>query len=554
VCTKAEKRGDKHSTIVEQLSEKIGISRILSQLLVNRGISSAVEAEEFLHPKLSAVTDSMKFADMEYAVERVAAAIKRKENILIIGDYDVDGITSTALLLKVLRFFTENLYFYIPDRIEDGYGLNKHSLDYAIQNDMKLAVTVDCGIRDRELVNYAMNKGLDIIVTDHHIPDTELPGAVAVVNSHREENRFPFKEMAGVVVAWHFARALIKRLTGKDTFLNDYLDLVSLGIIADRVPLVKDNRILASKGIEVLYNTKNLGLEALINVSGLSGRKINSHSIGFILAPRLNAAGRIESAKLAVKLLLSSERYRAKRLADKLDELNRKRQKLVEKTLREATNIIQSKNLYRKCGLVVYKEDWHVGILGIVASKLAEKYNMPAIVLTRNKDIIKGSARSIEEIDLFDSLLKVSDELTSFGGHRGAAGVKVSMDNLSRFEERWTQTLKEILPYREKTTSKAELYLPIDDITLELAKEIELLEPYGEANPEPIFASYLPWGLEYLPINGYHKSTYNSCSILVPKNLSNVVLMGKDRQIIYTLQVDRWKGEESPTIRVEGYI
>ncbi len=539
---------------VQQLIKDIGISFTLSQLLVNRGISSASEAEEFIHPKLTSTVDPMGFADMERAIERLTKAIKKKENILIIGDYDVDGITSTAILLKVLRFFTENLYFYIPDRIEDGYGLNKHSLDYAIHNNMHLAITVDCGIRDRELVNYAMENGLDIIITDHHIPDAKLPDAVAVVNSHREENRFSFKEMAGVVVAWYFARALVKKLTGKDTYLNDYLDLVSLGIIADRVPLLKDNRILASKGIEVLHHTKNIGLEALINVSGLNGRRINSHSIGFVLAPRLNAAGRIESAKLAVRLLLSSDRYRAKRLAAKLDELNRKRQKLVERTLKEAIEIIQRDALYRKRGLVVYKENWHLGILGIVASKLVEKYNIPAIVLTKNKNDIKGSARSIEDIDLFNTLLMVAEELTSFGGHRGAAGIKVSKDNLSNFTDKWIKVLGEMFPYREKNISKAELYLPIDDITLDLAKEIELLEPYGEANPEPNFASYLPWGLEYSTVNGYHRSTYNGCFILVPKSLLNTVLLGKERQIIYTLRVDRWRGTESPTIKVEGYI
>ncbi|MEA3485924.1 MAG: single-stranded-DNA-specific exonuclease RecJ, partial [Candidatus Aerophobetes bacterium] len=409
------------------LGRKWNLSPLMIQLLYNRGILRAKDERreakekiwEFLHPSLSNLHDPFLMKGMERATQRILKAFSQREKILIFGDFDVDGITSTSLLLLFLRDLGIPAYFYIPQREEEGYGLNKSIVEKIAKKGINLIITCDCGTSSVEEVEYAKNLGMDVIVTDHHRVRTPFPSHLTFINPEQPDCPYPFKKLAGVGVAFKLVQALTQKLGPEEIDLQKYLDLIAIGTIADLSPLKDENRILVKCGLERLNNTLNVGLKALISISGLAGKRIKESQVGFILAPKLNACGRLSLAKKGVKLFLSASSSEAGQLAKDLDKENARRRRIQGKMQKEAEKLLsEEKNLI----IILSREGWHPGIIGLVASYIKEKYFHPTIIFSRDGKTARGSARSIPEFSIFEALEKCKDLFLSFGGHKMAAG------------------------------------------------------------------------------------------------------------------------------------
>ena len=416
----------------DALHKELGISRILAQLLINRGISSAAEAEKFLNIKLSDLRDPYSFVDMRAAVAIVRQAAKNKDKVMVFGDYDVDGITSVALLKDTLLKLGIHALHYIPHRIKEGYGLTKNITHIAKEKGVKLLITADCGTSGIQQVKELRSAGVDVIVTDHHEPSgTMLPGASALINPKIKGCGYGFGELAGVGVAYKLCQAL----SGSD--LCDELDIVSLGTIADVVPLKDENRVIAKFGLSRLSGTKRPGLKALIETSRIKNKKINSTFVAYILGPRINASGRMDTSDAALKLLTTLQDAEALELAKLLEKLNRDRQKIEAEILGEAFSLVDKEvNFKDHKVIVVAGEKWHQGILGIVASKVADRFYRPTIVISLSDGVCKGSGRSIKSFHLFKALLECREFLENFGGHSHAVGLNIHRDKLQGFREK----------------------------------------------------------------------------------------------------------------------
>ena len=481
---------------VEKLSAKLGILPITAGLLVNRGMSSAQDAEAFLSASLSDLPSPFLMKGMEEAVRRLCRCIYEKEKVAVYGDYDVDGVTATSLLTSFLRGLGCDVTYYIPDRFTEGYGVNSSALHTLKQKQVTLVISVDCGITAADEVAQARTLGMDFIVTDHHSLLGQLPEAAAVINPRQTDCRYPGKELAGVGVAFNLALALRRTLREEGFFktvaepnMGDFLDLVSLGTISDRVPVENVNRIMLKEGLKRMRTPKRLGLRALKEVSGIDDG-IEIFDLGFRLGPRINAAGRLDSADKAVELLLADSLEEASSLAKFLDERNSERRGIEEKILRDATRMVESAPEYAESNsLVLSSRKWHKGVIGIVASSLAGSCGKPAFLISVDENGVgRGSGRSFGGINIFSVLLKCEDLLVEFGGHAYAAGVTVLEEKIGLFRERFSQEL-------EKSGQKPETRLDIDseiglsNISDTLVSEIESLSPFGEGNPEPLFLS-----------------------------------------------------------------
>ena len=481
---------------VEKLSAKLGILPITAGLLVNRGMSSAQDAEAFLSASLSDLPSPFLMKGMEEAVRRLCRCVYEKEKVAVYGDYDVDGITATSLLTSFLRVLGCDVTYYIPDRFTEGYGVNSSALRTLKQKQVTLVISVDCGITAADEVAQARTLGMDFIVTDHHSLLGQLPEAAAVLNPRQTDCRYPGKELAGVGVAFNLALALRRTLREEGFFktvaepnMGDFLDLVSLGTVSDRVPVENVNRIMLKEGLKRMRTPKRLGLRALKDVSGI-GDGIEIFDLGFRLGPRINAAGRLDSADKAVELLLADSLEEASSLAKFLDERNSERRGIEEKILRDATRMVESASGYAESNsLVLSSRKWHKGVIGIVASSLAGSCGKPAFLISVDENGVgRGSGRSFGGINIFSVLLKCEDLLVEFGGHAYAAGVTVLEEKIGFFRERFSQEL-------EKSGQKPESRLDIDSeiglssISDALVSEIESLSPFGEGNPEPLFLS-----------------------------------------------------------------
>ena len=481
---------------VEKLSAKLGILPITAGLLVNRGMSSAQDAEAFLSASLSDLPSPFLMKGMEEAVRRLCRCIYEKEKVAVYGDYDVDGVTATSLLTSFLRALGCDVTYYIPDRFTEGYGVNSSALHTLKQKQVTLVISVDCGITAADEVAQARTLGMDFIVTDHHSLLGQLPEAAAVINPRQTDCRYPGKELAGVGVAFNLALALRRTLREEGFFktvaepnMGDFLDLVSLGTISDRVPVENVNRIMLKEGLKRMRTPKRLGLRALKEVSGIDDG-IEIFDLGFRLGPRINAAGRLDSADKAVELLLADSLEEASSLAKFLDERNSERRGIEEKILRDATRMVESAPEYAESNsLVLSSRKWHKGVIGIVASSLAGSCGKPAFLISVDENGVgRGSGRSFGGINIFSVLLKCEDLLVEFGGHAYAAGVTVLEEKIGLFRERFSQEL-------EKSGQKPETRLDIDseiglsNISDTLVSEIESLSPFGEGNPEPLFLS-----------------------------------------------------------------
>ncbi|MGV8145651.1 MAG: single-stranded-DNA-specific exonuclease RecJ [Alkaliphilus sp.] len=470
------------------LQEKLKVSPIISKILVNREIDEPSNAKKFLDSSLSDLHDPFLLKGMRKAVNRIVEAIENDESIWIYGDYDVDGISSTSILLKYFTSINYEVNFYIPDRLEEGYGLKCESIEKINRQGADLIITVDCGITAYEEVEYANKLEVDIIITDHHECQENLPKAVAIINPKQNDCSYPFKHLCGCGIALK----LIQALTPREIFkinIYDYIDLAAMATVADIVSLVDENRIFVKHGLNHFKNSENKGVRELLNVCGLKNEKITAGRIGFTIAPRINAAGRIKNASMAVRLLTTENLEEARELAQILDEENKKRQIIEAKIYEEAVYMIESSpKLKKDAFLVVYKEGWHPGVVGIVASRIAEKYYKPTIILGTEIGIAKGSARSIAGFNLFSTMSECKELFEKFGGHEQAAGLTLKLANIEIFTNKINEIAADIIKTKKLTPEiKFDAILNMADISDELVSELEQLEPFGIGNPAPKF-------------------------------------------------------------------
>lgn len=469
----------------KSLSNQLGIPEILAQVLINRGIKSAQDAGMFLKPSLSHLFSPWGLKDMQPAVKRVAEAVKRKERVLIFGDYDVDGITSVALLKTRLERLGLPVVHYIPHRIKEGYGLSPVAGEIARSNQVKLIITVDCGINSFSVIEELKSAGIDVIVTDHHQPQEHLPPALAIINPKRKDCAYQYKELAGVGVAYKFIQAVTNSNLWED------LDLVALGTIADSVALNGENRIIAREGLNRLSGSCRLGIQELMQISGLGKQKsLGTTAVSYILAPRINASGRMDTAESALSLLLSQSVDEARDLAKILNSHNRSRQKVQREIFKEANSLIDREvNFKDHCVIVLSGHNWHTGVLGIVASRLMDRFYRPTILISESaQGYCRGSARSIKDFSIFDALFHCRKHLEDFGGHKFAAGLVIARDSIQDFR-------RDINHFAQKTLLKEFLVPSIEvdmevgfaDLNEDLASRLADLEPFGQANPEPVF-------------------------------------------------------------------
>ena len=541
------------------LAQELGTAPIIGQLLWNRGIRSADAARAFLHPEEAPFHDPFLMADMEPAVQRIQKAIHCGEPIVVYGDYDVDGMTSTALLLRNIRALGGNVSYYIPNRFTEGYGINLPALQQIAAGGCGLLVSVDCGIASVQPVE-EMRSVMDIVITDHHLPGSELPPALAVVNPHREDCFYPDKDLAGVGVAFKLVQALRQREEKKPW--ADDLDMAALGTVADLVPLIGENRKIVQLGLARMAENPCRGIQALIEVSGIDGKKINTGMVGFQLAPRLNAAGRIESARRGVELLLSEDAKEAERIASGLNELNTERRDLEQEILTEAEMMLADFT-QDVPAVVVAGEDWNPGVIGIVASRLVEQYYRPSIVLTRQGDVYKGSCRSIHGLHMYHALAACRETLIQFGGHEMAAGLSLECARLEEFRAAFSDYVQMHLTPADFTPKIriAGLLHPAD-WTLEMVEELALLEPYGIENPRPIFgvreirprsASAIGAEKKHLRMEVGTRGKHVSALYWNFGHLAQV-LTEEDSDLAYTPSINEWQGMRSVQCMVESIM
>ena len=468
---------------------------IVAALLINRGLSDSATSHRFLSSTLADIYDPFLLMGMENAVVRLSTAFRKGEKVCVYGDYDVDGITSVALLTGFFRDIGFDCIYHIPKRLEEGYGLSIEGIRAVVQQGAKVIVTVDCGITADQEGRFCTSHGIDLIITDHHTPDDVIPRACAVINPHQSGCTFPFKSLAGVGVAFNLLIALRSRLREEGAFgatgepnLRKYLDLVALGTIADIVPLLDENRIFVKHGLDELTNSSRVGIEALKKAACVSG-KVGCGTVGFRLAPRLNAAGRLEDAALGVELLLSNDREKAAAIASGLEASNTERQMLEQEMLLDVLQMVRGEpRLAGKKSIVLASREWHPGVIGIVASRIVDIFHRPTILITFQGDSGRGSGRSIPKFHLHDALHACEEHLLKFGGHKYAAGLSIGESTLEAFVERFDEIAQGSLDNADLTPE-----LSIDgeltgaEVSLKLANEIENLSPFGMGNPEPVF-------------------------------------------------------------------
>lgn len=472
---------------IEELKSKYGLNELLATILSNRNITEEEQIRLFLNPTRNDFYDPYLITDMEIAVERIIKAIENKEKVTIYGDYDVDGITSITVLKSFLKEIGLETSVYIPNRLDEGYGLNKNAIDKIAKDGCNLMITVDCGISGIEEIEYANSLGIETIVTDHHEPGNELPNAVAVIDNKRKDSKYPFRELAGVGVVFKLTQALAKRLELKEETYLKYLDIVCVGTISDIVPLVDENRVIAKLGLMLVKQTKNIGLRSIINSSGYT--KIDSNTISFGVAPRINACGRMGKAKEALNLLLSTDIQEVNELTQKLNDHNKERQETEKAIFENAVEKIEKENLNKNKAIILGGENWHHGVIGIVSSKITDMYFKPSILLSFEEDGIgKGSGRSIPGFDLHEALMQCLDTIEKFGGHSMAVGITIKKDKLDAFRKEFEEIAEKNEIDKIIPIINIDAKITLNEIDKEMVESIKQLEPFGEANKMPIFA------------------------------------------------------------------
>lgn len=546
---------NKSYELTEQLRSMFNISEMMARTLINRGVDDIDKANTFIKADINDLYDPFLLTDMEKAVDRILVAIEENEKICIYGDYDVDGITSTALCVNILRNLEADVMYYIPVRAEEGYGLNHEAIEYIAEQGVNLIITVDCGIQSIDVVETVKKSEMDIIITDHHECGEILPDAYAVVNPHRHDNSYPFRELAGVGVAFKLMQAVTESI-GYRELLYDVLDIAAIGTIADVVPLLDENRIIVKNGLEKLMNTENVGLKALIAICDLKDKQISSYNIAFIIAPRINAAGRLAHAGRCVELLITEDEALAYEIVNELEVENKERQRIEAEILEKAiAKLTADKELETRKVIVLDELNWHPGVIGIVASRIVEQFSKPSILIGLDNGIGKGSGRSMSGFNLYDAMNKCNELFEKFGGHEMAAGLTIKSDNIEVFRKKINEVAEEMLQGKELIPEILVDYkLEPADINLEIAKQIKDLEPFGMGNPNPNFVcrnmqvidkKLVGANSKHLSLNLYDGSNNIKAIAFNMGNLYNVLSSNKKIDIICCMDINIWNDNES---------
>ena len=474
------------------LAKETGISPVLCKLLLERGISSAAEAKRFFRPQLNELHDPFLMKDMDIAVDRLNEAMGRKERIMVYGDYDVDGTTAVALVYKFLQQFYSNIDYYIPDRYEEGYGVSVKGVDYAYETGVKLIIVLDCGIKAVNEIAYAKEKGIDFIICDHHVPDDVLPPAVAILNAKRPDATYPYEHLSGCGVGFKFMQAFAINNGIEFYQLTPLLDLVAVSVASDIVPIMGENRVLTYHGLKQLNSNPSVGLKAIIDVCGLTDKDITVGDIVFKIGPRINASGRIQNGKEAVELLVEKDFSTALEKANQINQYNETRKDLDKAMTEEANKIVEElEDLSERRTIVIFNEEWHKGVIGIVASRLTEIYYRPAVVLTRTNDLATGSARSVSGFDVYKAIEHCRDLLENFGGHTYAAGLSMKAENVEEFTRRFEEYVaNNILPEQRSAVIDIDAEIDFRDITPKFHSDLKRFNPFGPDNHKPVFCTH----------------------------------------------------------------
>ena len=547
---------------VNELSQSLDIDPILGNLLVQRGIDSFDKAKKFFRPSLDDLHDPFLMKDMQKAVLRIEKAIEEAENILIYGDYDVDGTTAVSLVYDYLLMHYKNVATYIPDRYEEGYGISYAGIDFACDNDISLIIALDCGIKAIDKVNYAREKGIDFIIGDHHRPGAELPDAIAVLDPKREDCSYPYDELCGCGIGFKLIQALGQVRGEQINTLLPYLDLVATAIAADIVPITGENRILAYFGLKVINTAPRAGIKAMIHHSKKESLDITD--VVFMIAPRINAAGRMEHGSFAVNLLTEKNFKQAQEFAEGINSFNDSRKELDQSITKEALDQIVLKKEEHYASTVVYHEGWHKGVIGIVASRLIEKYYRPTLVFTKSGDKLAASARSVRGFDIYEALQECSELIEQFGGHKYAAGLTLEPEKYLLFKEKFEEVVKRTLPeefLEPQITVDSPIYL--SDITPKFQRILKQLGPFGPQNMKPVFmASGLRdngYGkrigengdhLKMNIITGSDKKTYNAIGFGLG-NKYDLISHGIPFKAVFTIEENHWNGMTSLQLNVK---
>jgi single-stranded-DNA-specific exonuclease len=546
---------------VASLQQALKISPTISKILVQRGIKTFEQAKSFYRPQLSDLHSPWLMKDMHLAVERILAAFDRKERILVFGDYDVDGTTSVASMYQFLKAQYDAVDFYIPHRYKEGYGVSKLGIDHAKENGFELIISLDCGIKSVELIAYAKELGIDFIVCDHHLPDKELPKAVAILNAKQPNCNYPYKELCGCGVGFKLMMALAEKLGLPDSSYLQYLDLVATAIAADIVPMTGENRVLAYYGLKQVNESPCAGIKALMQLSAVQ-KEMHINSLVFVIAPRVNAAGRMDDAKKAVQLFIEKDPVKALEFAEMLHSDNTDRREADTNITEEALSLLRDPNLISRKTTVVFQEHWHKGVVGIVASRLIESYYRPTVVLTKSGDVVAGSARSVAGFNLYEAIHECREHLLGYGGHFAAAGMTLLPENVEAFSSKFEEVVSRII--------QPELLIPEIVIDAEVdfteLKEsfyniICQMEPFGPENLRPVFVARKVKEVGYSKIvkdqhirfvlkqNGV---TFTGIGFGLATKF-HLLQMNHPLDVVFTLDINEWQGTKTLQLKVVDF-
>ncbi|MGX1751772.1 single-stranded-DNA-specific exonuclease RecJ [Sphingobacterium sp. NPDC055346] len=547
----------------KKLQQELGVNHIIAELLINREVETFDQAKDFFRPSIDNLHDPFLMKDMDRAIDRIERAIGNKEKILIYGDYDVDGTTAVSVVYSFFRDFHTGLEFYIPDRYAEGYGISNRGIDYAKENGFSLIIALDCGIKAVDKIEYANAKGIDFIIGDHHLPGDELPNAVAVLDPKRNDCPYPYKELSGCGIGFKIIQAFIKQNDMPMELAYQYLDLVAVSIASDIVPITGENRILTHFGLKKLNSNPCCGLQALINLSTHKSGHFTVNDIVFQIGPRINAAGRIDHAKDAVKLLIAKTLAEAAVFSASVDDQNNTRKGYDLKITEEALALLDNNaHLQTRKTTVLYKEDWHKGVIGIVASRLTERYYRPTIILTNTNGHIAGSARSVLGFDLYEALSECSDLLDQYGGHKYAAGLTMPTDNIGLFQQRFEEVVsKSIKPEMLQQEVSIEKEIKLAEIDSKFYRILQQFQPFGPQNEAPTFISKgVTMGYNAYIVGSTHlkfsvkqeDSTIFECIGFGLGEYADLINSGKAFDICFNIEENSWRGKKNLQLNVKA--
>jgi single-stranded-DNA-specific exonuclease len=554
------------SDIANKLMQELNVEMPIANLLIQRDVFTFDQAKAFFRPQLTDLHDPFLMKDMDKAVLRLETAIKNKEKILVYGDYDVDGTTSVALVYSFLKQYSPAIGFYIPDRYNEGYGISLKGIDFAAQQGFTLIIALDCGIKAMQKINYAKEKGIDFIICDHHTAGATIPDAVAVLDPKRPDCDYPFKELSGCGVGFKFIQAYSIKNNLPQEALYAYLDLVVVSIASDIVPIVGENRILANYGLKQLNSNPRKGLQAIIRIAGIEDKNICIDDIVFKIGPRINAAGRIETGKASVDLLISDDELLASDMGDIIDDFNNTRRNIDSTITQEALALIaNSKELQSKKATVIFNPNWHKGVVGIVASRLTETYYRPTIVLTESNGFITGSARSVPGFDLYKAIESCSSLLENFGGHMYAAGLTMKKENLKSFSKKFEEVVSETIQVEQLVPSlEIDMELRLTDISPKFYRIIKQFEPFGPGNMAPVFftenvaddgtGKAVGTNKEHLKLNLVHEDEPFKPYPAIGFNLSEhfeYISQGRPFDLCYCIDENEYRGQTNLQLRIK---